>query len=94
MAAYGDIGPGYIGTAESYSYGPKCYETGAPSRVSAGSAPLLLQGMQSLLEKAAAAAGAPADTAAAGNARIQNVGKYQSCMVSKLPWWQEQEQEG
>ena len=25
---------------------------------------------------------------AAGNARIQNVGKYQSCMVSKLPWWQ------
>ena len=43
MAAYGDIGPGYIGTAESYSYGPKCYETGAPSRVSAGSAPLLMR---------------------------------------------------
>ena len=28
---------------------------------------------------------------AAGNARIQNVGKYQSCMVSKLPWWQDAE---
>ena len=24
MAAYGDIGPGYIGTAASYSYGPRC----------------------------------------------------------------------
>ena len=28
--------------------------------------------------------------AGGGNARIQNIGKYQSCMVSKLPWWQEE----
>jgi hypothetical protein len=32
VAAYGDYGPGYIGTAEAYSQGG--YETGAESRVS------------------------------------------------------------
>ena len=32
MAAYGDYGPGYIGTAVAYSQGG--YETGADSRVS------------------------------------------------------------
>eukprot|EP01047_Picozoa_sp_COSAG01_P009819 COSAG01_NODE_408_length_17382_cov_6.231431_12_plen_513_part_00 len=57
MAAYGDLGPGYIGTAASYSYGPLCYETGAPSRVSAGSEEVLLAGMRNILTRAAAAAG-------------------------------------
>jgi hypothetical protein len=55
MAAYGDIGPGYIGTAASYEYGPICYETSASrnnSRVTAAVEPVLMQGIQRLLERA------------------------------------------
>ena len=77
MAAYGDYGPGYIGTAASYDYGnppryrrhlgcfllkapaipllltgPLCYETGVPSRVSAGAEPVLLAALEALLRRA------------------------------------------
>lgn len=47
MAAYGDYGPGYIGTAESYSQGG--YETGPVSRVSPRVETVLMQAMQELL---------------------------------------------
>jgi hypothetical protein len=50
MAAYGDYGPGYIGTAEAYAQGG--YETG-PSRVSRVSArvePVLTDAMRELLK--------------------------------------------
>lgn len=48
LAAYGQFGPGYIGTAASYSQGG--YETGPMiSRVSGGSERVLLDAMESLL---------------------------------------------
>ena len=55
MAAYGDYGPGYIGTEAAYSYGPLCYETaqGPPprgtSRVASTTEHVLMTAMQSLL---------------------------------------------
>jgi hypothetical protein len=50
MAAYGDYGPGYIGTAEAYTQGG--YETGPArvSRVSARAEPVLMDAIRSLLE--------------------------------------------
>ncbi|HEX4413623.1 MAG TPA: hypothetical protein VH107_08340 [Lacipirellulaceae bacterium] len=50
MAAYGDYGPGYIGTAEAYTQGG--YETGPArvSRVSARVEPVLMDAIRSLLE--------------------------------------------
>jgi hypothetical protein len=50
MAAYGDYGPGYIGTAIAYTEGG--YETGDSrvSRVSARVEPMLMEAMQKLLE--------------------------------------------
>jgi len=50
LAAYGDYGPGYIGTAEAYTQGG--YETGPArvSRVSARVEPVLLDAMRSLLK--------------------------------------------
>jgi hypothetical protein len=50
VAAYGDYGPGYIGTREAYSQGG--YETGSESRASRVSPrveSVLLQAMQELL---------------------------------------------
>ena len=55
MAAYGDMGPSYIGTAASYSYGPHCYETSGPSRTTADAEPLLLDAIQCLLDKSTGA---------------------------------------
>ena len=55
MAAYGDQGPGYIGTAASYSYGPLCYETSPDrnnSRVSSDVEQVLMGGMRRLLDAA------------------------------------------
>ena len=52
MAAYADVGPGYIGTAASYSYGPLCYETSPDrnnSRVTADAEHVLMQGIHRLL---------------------------------------------
>ena len=49
MAAYGDYGPGYIGTAVAYGQGG--YETGIVSRVGPEVEEVLLQGMRSLLGK-------------------------------------------
>jgi hypothetical protein len=50
LAAYGDYGPGYIGTAEAYTQGG--YETGPArvSRVSARAEPVLMDAMRQLLE--------------------------------------------
>jgi hypothetical protein len=51
MAAYGDYGPGYIGTAEAYSQGG--YETGLESRasrVSPRSEAVLMNALEELLE--------------------------------------------
>ena len=50
MAAYGDYGPGYIGTSIAYSQGG--YETGDShvSRVSARAEPMLMGAMQELLK--------------------------------------------
>ena len=49
MAAYGDYGPGYIGTAASYPQGG--YETGpTSSSVAPEVEPVLMQAMQRLLE--------------------------------------------
>jgi len=49
MAAYGDYGPGYIGTAAAYPEGG--YETGVTSsNVSPGSESILLDAMRRLLE--------------------------------------------
>ncbi|MCI0332185.1 MAG: hypothetical protein L0228_03040 [Planctomycetes bacterium] len=47
-AAYGDYGPGYIGTADAYSQGG--YETGIVSRVSPRSEPILMGAIGELLE--------------------------------------------
>jgi hypothetical protein len=48
MAAYGDYGPGYIGTATSYTQGG--YETGPVSRVGPGVEEELLRAMRRLLK--------------------------------------------
>ncbi|MEO7650549.1 MAG: hypothetical protein ABIZ80_08760, partial [Bryobacteraceae bacterium] len=48
MAAYGDLGPGYIGTAIAYTQGG--YETGPVSRVAAGVESVLMSGMRQLLK--------------------------------------------
>jgi hypothetical protein len=48
VAAYGDYGPGYIGTAEAYPQGG--YETSIVSRVSPRAEAVLLQAMQELLQ--------------------------------------------
>lgn len=47
MAAYGDYGPGYIGTEISYWQGG--YETGSASRVTSASEAILMQAMETLL---------------------------------------------
>jgi hypothetical protein len=47
MAAYGDLGPGYIGTAVSYGEGG--YETGVVSRVGPATEPLLVEAMKKVL---------------------------------------------
>ena len=47
MAAYGDYGPGYIGTQFAYSRGG--YETGIVSRVAPEVETVLLEAMQQLL---------------------------------------------
>jgi hypothetical protein len=48
MAAYGDYGPGYIGTSDAYSQGG--YETGIVSRVSPRSEAILLDAVHELLQ--------------------------------------------
>lgn len=48
MAAYGDYGTGYIGTAVSYGQGG--YETGPVSRVGPGSEAVLMEAMKRLLK--------------------------------------------
>jgi hypothetical protein len=48
MAAYGDYGPGYIGTEIAYSQGG--YETSYVSRVAPGVERVLIEGLQSLLK--------------------------------------------
>jgi hypothetical protein len=48
MAAYGDYGPGYIGTAIAYTQGG--YETGPVSRVAPEVEDVLMQGMRELLK--------------------------------------------
>jgi hypothetical protein len=50
MAAYGDYGTGYIGTAVSYGQGG--YETGPVSRVGPGSEAVLMEAMKRLLQPA------------------------------------------
>jgi hypothetical protein len=47
MAAYGDYGPGYIGTADAYSQGG--YETGPVSRVGPGVEEVLMRALRNLL---------------------------------------------
>ena len=49
MAAYGDYGPGYIGTEIAYSQGG--YETGKVSRVAPEVEQVLLNGLKQLLQK-------------------------------------------
>jgi hypothetical protein len=48
MAAYGDYGPGYIGTAIAYTQGG--YETGPVSRVAPEVEDILMQGLRELLK--------------------------------------------
>jgi hypothetical protein len=48
MAAYGDYGMGYIGTAEAYSQGG--YETGPVSRVAPEVEGVLTEAMRELLK--------------------------------------------
>jgi hypothetical protein len=48
MAAYGDYGPGYIGTTIAYSQGG--YETGPVSRVAPEVEPVLLDALRELLK--------------------------------------------
>ena len=48
MAAYGDYGPGYIGTQIAYSQGG--YETGIVSRVAPNVERVLIDGMRELLK--------------------------------------------
>ena len=47
MAAYGDYGPGYIGTAIAYTQGG--YETGIVSRVAPQVETVLMEAMRELL---------------------------------------------
>jgi hypothetical protein len=47
MAAYGDYGPGYIGTAAAYAQGG--YETGPVSRVAPGAEEVLMRAVRELL---------------------------------------------
>jgi hypothetical protein len=47
MAAYGELGPGYIGTAEAYPQGG--YETGPVSRVAPSVEPVLMKAIRDLL---------------------------------------------
>ena len=49
VAAYGDLGPGYVGTTISYTEGG--YETGFVSRVSPEVEPVLMQAMAKLLQQ-------------------------------------------
>jgi hypothetical protein len=49
MAAYGDYGPGYIGTEISYSQGG--YETGIASRVAPEVEDVLMSAVRDLLQK-------------------------------------------
>jgi hypothetical protein len=49
MAAYGDYGPGYIGTAIAYTQGG--YETGPVSRVAPGVEDVLMRALRELLGK-------------------------------------------
>jgi hypothetical protein len=49
MAAYGDLGPSYIGTAEAYGNGG--YETSGVSNVSAEAEGVLMKAMRTLLNK-------------------------------------------
>jgi hypothetical protein len=49
MAAYGDFGPGYIGTEIAYSQGG--YETGIVSRVGPSVESILLRGIEKLLSE-------------------------------------------
>ncbi len=49
VAAYGDLGPGYVGTSVSYSEGG--YETGFVSRVAPEVEPVLMQAMTELLRR-------------------------------------------
>ncbi len=53
MAAYGDYGPGYIGTTEAYPQGG--YETGEPSRTSPTVEPVLMEAMERVLARTAPA---------------------------------------
>jgi hypothetical protein len=48
MAAYGDYGPGYIGTSDAYAQGG--YETSIVSRVSPRSEAILMAAIHELLE--------------------------------------------
>jgi hypothetical protein len=48
MAAYGDYGPGYIGTAVAYTQGG--YETGPVSRVAPAVEEVLMRAMRELLK--------------------------------------------
>jgi hypothetical protein len=48
MAAYGDYGPGYIGTAIAYTQGG--YETGPVSRVAPEVEKVLIEAMRELLK--------------------------------------------
>jgi hypothetical protein len=48
MAAYGDYGPGYIGTSDAYAQGG--YETGEVSRVSPRVEAVLMEAIQELLQ--------------------------------------------
>jgi len=48
MAAYGDYGPGYIGTAIAYTQGG--YEVGPVSRVAPEVETVLMSGMRELLK--------------------------------------------
>ncbi|MEX2286867.1 MAG: hypothetical protein WD648_07245 [Planctomycetaceae bacterium] len=49
MAAYGDYGPGYIGTKAAYSQGG--YETGPPSRTAPEVEDVLMEAMRQLLKE-------------------------------------------
>ncbi len=48
MAAYGDLGPGYIGTSIAYTQGG--YETGIVSRVAPAVEQVLTDAMKTLLQ--------------------------------------------
>ncbi len=48
MTAYGDYGPGYIGTSTSYTQGG--YETGPVSRTAPAVEAVLMEAMRALLE--------------------------------------------